>query len=63
MDEHPTPFKPLDPGRINTIDREELAYWTQELQCTESELAEAVTQAGEHITAVRDYLALRKPSH
>lgn len=60
MENHPTHFKPLDPGRINIIDQEELAYWSQELQCTEPELAEAVTQAGEHITAVRAYLASRK---
>jgi Protein of unknown function (DUF3606) len=62
MADHPTPFKPLDPGRINVIDREELEYWSRELHCTETELAEAVIQAGEHTTAVRDYLAARKPS-
>lgn len=62
MLEHPTPFKPLDPGRINIVDREELDYWRNELHCTEAELAQAVNQAGEHITAVREYLASRKPS-
>ena len=56
----PTHFTPLDPGRIDIIDREELAYWSQELGCTEPELAQAVTQVGEHVTAVREYLASRK---
>jgi len=60
MPDHPTPFKPLDPGRIDIMDQEELAYWSRELHCTEPELAEAVTQAGEHVTAVREYLASNK---
>jgi hypothetical protein len=60
MTDHPSPFKPLDPGRIGIIDPKELAYWRDELHCTNSELAEAVTQAGEHVTAVRAYLAARK---
>ena len=60
MPDHSTPFKPLDPGRIDIIDQEELAYWSMELDCTEPELAEAVTQVGEHVTAVREYLASRK---
>lgn len=60
MPDHPPHFKPLDPGRIDIIDREELAYWSKELHCTEPELAQAVTQVGEHVTAVREYLASRK---
>ena len=60
MPDHPTPFKPLDPGRIDIIDREELAYWSKALGCTEPELAQAVTQVGEHVAAVRDYLASRR---
>lgn len=60
MPDHPSPFKPLDPGRIDIIDREELAYWSQEFDCTEAELAQAVTEVGEHVTAVREYLASRK---
>ena len=60
MPDHSTPFKPLDPGRIDIIDREELAYWSKEFHCTESELAEAVTQIGEHVTAVREHLASRQ---
>ena len=62
MDDHPTHFRPLDPGRVNVIDQEELAYWSRELNCTEPELAEAVSQAGEHVAAVRDYLEGRNPS-
>ena len=54
-----TDFKPLDPGRINPIDPVELAYWSKELHCTEAELAQAVSQVGEHITSVRDYLGSR----
>lgn len=60
MDDDPTPFQPLDPGRINTIDQEELAYWSRELQCTEAELADAVAQAGAHIAAVRAHLESRR---
>lgn len=60
MPDHPTQFKPLDPGRIDIMDREELAYWIKELDCTEPELAQAVTEVGEHVTAVRDYLAAHK---
>ena len=54
-----THFKPLDPGRVDTIDEVELQYWSQELHCTEAELMEAVSKVGDHITSVRDYLALR----
>lgn len=60
MPDHPTPFTPLDPGRIDIIDQEELAYWSKAFGCTETELAQAVTQVGEHVTAVRDYLASRR---
>lgn len=60
MPDHPSAFKPLDPGRIDIMDREELAHWRDELHCTEAELAEAVTRVGEHVTAVREYLASRK---
>lgn len=60
MPDHSTHFKPLDPGRIDIIDRKELTYWSKEFGCTESELAQAVTQVGEHVTAVREYLASRQ---
>jgi len=29
MSNHPTPFTPLDPGRINSMDPIELKYWVQ----------------------------------
>ena len=59
MPEHRTDYKPLDPGRIDTLDRVELQYWSRELHCTEAELAEAVSKVGEHVTAVREHLASR----
>ena len=54
-----THFKPLDPGRVDTIDEVELQYWSQELHCTEAELMQAVSEVGNHITSVREYLASR----
>ena len=54
-----TPFKPLDPGRVDTIDQVEMQYWSRELHCTEAELTEAVSKVGDHITSVREYLASR----
>lgn len=50
-------FKPLDPGRIDLLDLLELQYWSRALNCTEAELQQAVSAVGNHITAVRDYLA------
>lgn len=60
MTDMPAHFKPLDPGRVDTLDRLELQYWCRELRCTEPELMEALAKVGEHITAVREYLAKRK---
>ena len=54
------PFKPLDPGRINSLDGPELQYWCKELACTDTELTEAISEVGEHVTAVREYLAARR---
>lgn len=53
-------FKPLDPGRIDSIDRVELQYWCKELHCTQAELEAAISSVGEHITAVREYLAKQR---
>ena len=50
-------FHPLDPGRINTIDPVELAYWCRQLHCSEAQLRDALAKAGDHVTAVRDQLA------
>ena len=55
-----TNYKPLDPGRVDTLDRIELQYWSRELHCTEPELQEAVSKVGEHIAALREYLASRR---
>ncbi len=52
-----THFKPLDPGRIDTQNPIELEYWSKELHCTADELADAVSKVGDHVTAVREYLA------
>ncbi|HSW18391.1 MAG TPA: DUF3606 domain-containing protein [Ramlibacter sp.] len=53
-------FHPLDPGRINTIDAVELQYWCRQLHCTESELKDALAKVGDHVTAVRNQVALRR---
>ena len=60
MHDLPTNYKPLDPGRVDTIDRVEMQYWSKELHCSEAELTDAVSKVGEHITAVREYLASRR---
>lgn len=53
-------FRPLDPGRVNTMDPIEMRYWCRELHCTEGELEEAVDKVGEHVAEVREALvALR----
>jgi hypothetical protein len=49
-------FRPLDPGRINTMDPLELRYWCAALRCTEAQLEEAVESVGEHVAAVRQHL-------
>jgi hypothetical protein len=49
-------FRPLDPGRVNTMDGTELEYWCATLHCTPVQLNDAVTQAGDHISAVRAWL-------
>jgi hypothetical protein len=50
-------FKPLDPGRVHSLDPIELHYWCKELKCTEGELSEAIAKVGEHVTEVRQFLA------
>ena len=59
MHDLPANYKPLDPGRVDTLDRIELQYWSRELHCTEAELMEAVSKVGEHVAALREYLASR----
>lgn len=50
-------FKPLDPGRVNSMDPNELRYWCKEFHCTEAQLKDAVSKVGEHVTEVREHLA------
>ncbi|MBP0637376.1 DUF3606 domain-containing protein [Cupriavidus sp. AcVe19-6a] len=49
-------FRPLDPGRVNLGDPLEVQYWCRELGCSERDLEDAVSTAGDHIAAVRDQL-------
>jgi len=49
-------LKPLDPGRVNTMDPVELHYWCLELSCTEEVLSQIVDEVGEHVAAVRERL-------
>ncbi len=60
MPDTPTAYLPLDPGRIDSLERAGLQYWCQELGCTEVELTEAISKVGEHVTAVREHLAARR---
>ena len=60
MPDPSTRFTPLDPGRVNCMDPEALAYWSKELQCSEPELTQAVSSVGEHVAAVRAYLSAQK---
>lgn len=52
-------FHPLDPGRIDLLDADEVAYWCGEFGCDEAELRRAVEAAGTHTAAVRDWLESR----
>lgn len=54
------PNHPLDPGRIDLLDSAGLRYWCKELACTETELTEALSKVGDHVTAVREHLAARR---
>jgi len=58
MNEPAEPVKPLDPGRINTMDPVELRYWCHELDCSEERLIQAVDEVGEHVAAVRERLSM-----
>lgn len=52
-------INPLDPGRINASDPEELKYWCKDLECTEQELRDALVKVGNHVAEVRELLASR----
>jgi Protein of unknown function (DUF3606) len=55
-------FRPLDPGRVNSMDPIELRYWCRELGCSEEELQSAVAEVGEHVTEVREHLSSSRTS-
>jgi hypothetical protein len=50
-------FKPLDPGRVNTMDPVELQYWCELLQCSQAQLERAIDEVGDHVAEVRQALA------
>ena len=60
MPDVPASYRPLDPGRIDTLDSIELRYWCKELGCTEAELTEAISKVGAHVSAVREHLEGRR---
>ena len=37
-----------------------MQYWSKELPCTETELTQAVSEVGDHVTALREHLASRR---
>lgn len=49
-------LKPLDPGRVNTMDPVEVQFWCVELNCSEELLVLIVDEVGEHVAAVRERL-------
>lgn len=51
------PHVPMDPGRVHPQDPLDLAYWCEELHCTEAQLSAAVAKVGEHVAEVREHLA------
>lgn len=50
-------FHPLDPGRVNLLDGDEVAYWCREFGCSEEALSRAVAAVGTHAAAVREWLS------
>jgi Protein of unknown function (DUF3606) len=52
-------FRPLDPGRVNSMDPIEVHYWCRELHCSEEALLAALEEVGEHVTEIREVLAAR----
>lgn len=59
MTDETPPFHPLDPGRVNLLDSDEVAYWCREFGCNDGELTQAVEEVGTHTAAVRDYFETR----
>jgi hypothetical protein len=50
-------FRPLDPGRVNTMDPVEVDYWCREFGCAPDRLQAAIDAVGEHVAEVREWLA------
>ena len=50
------PSRPADCSRVNLEDVWAVLYWVQELNCSESELREAVRAAGPRSDQVRAHL-------
>ncbi len=51
---------PQDRSRINLNESWEVAYWTKELGCTETELRAAVKAVGVMVSDVRAHLSRNK---
>lgn len=52
-----SPHVPLDAGRVQPSDDDEIAYWCGELGCTEAALRAAIAAVGTHVAALREHLA------
>ena len=61
MSTDPQAFKPLDPGRVDPLDEQEMAYWCRELACSEAQLEAAIAQVGEHVAALRAFFEKSRP--
>jgi hypothetical protein len=53
----PHAFEPLDRGRVDLADPNEVVYWCREFGCDETALRRAVEAVGTHTAAVREYVA------
>lgn len=61
MADDPKERGPADRARINLKQRNEVAYWTKALRCTEEQLKVAVKAVGVMTADVRRYLGKRLP--
>jgi hypothetical protein len=62
MSSDTSPFRPIDPGRVNPMDPVEMDYWCRELGCTPQTLRTGVDLVGEHVAALRDWLERGAPA-
>lgn len=56
MDGNGQKLKPIDPSKINIRMKSDLLYWTKKLNCSDSELINAVEQVGESAEKVKAFL-------